>query len=312
MTDLNDDLDAKAAIFTGERGRLLNLAYRLTGSWADAEDVVSDAWPKWQVTGPGEIRTPAAWLTTVVSRLALDLLRSARSRREHYVGPWLPEPVLQQLDGSPLSRRPADPASIVEVDESVRLAFLVVLDELAPQQRVAFVLHDVLDVPFSQVAEVLECSVEAARQQASRARRRVREAQPPPVATSEQVEALLQRLAEALAEGDIAALSGLLTEDVNLVSDGAGEVFAARRPLHGTEVAKFLLGIGKQVGSPGFSFVPALVNGEPGVVYRLADAKPGQPAFGAYAVTIRDGRVCDLYIVVAPAKLPRPDDIPGL
>lgn len=298
------DVDDQAVIFTHERPRLLNLAYRLTGSWADAEDVVADAWLKWEA-GTG-IRNPAAWLTTVVSRLALDLLKSARVRRENYVGPWLPEPVLHRMDGSPLSRRAEDPADIVELDESVRMAFLVIMDELTPQQRVAFVLHDVLDIPFAQVAEVLDCSVEAARQLASRARRRVGDAEPPPIAGIEEATDLLQRLSGALAAGDVTALASLLTDDVVMISDGAGEVFAARRPLHGLEVARFLAGVSKQlIGASGVELIPALVNGDPGVFFRLSEPKPGQPEAGVYAFTIRGGRVSAIYAVVAPSKLPR-------
>lgn len=155
--------------FDAHRGYLLSVAYRLTGSWVDAEDAVADAWPRW-LAAQGDVRSPRAWLTTVVSRIALDQLRSARARRETYVGPWLPEPLVTDAGRSVVAD---DPVERVVLNEGVRMALLVVLDSLTPEQRVAVVLHDALDIPFDEVAEALGCSTEAARQHASRGRRRL-------------------------------------------------------------------------------------------------------------------------------------------
>ncbi|MFV0459158.1 MAG: RNA polymerase sigma factor SigJ [Actinomycetales bacterium] len=295
-----------AATFTAERARLLNLAYRLLGSWADAEDVVADAWPRWSSSG-AQVRNPAAWLTTVVSRLALDLLRSARARRENYVGPWLPEPVLHGLDGHPLPgvTPGQDPALVVELDESVRMAFLVVLHELSPEQRVAFVLHDVLQVPFVTVSEVLGCSLVAARQYASRARARVRAADPPETIAVEPALLLLDQLGAALATGDARGLARLLAPDVVMVSDGGGDVFAARRPMLGAEVSRFLLGLGTRMSTPELTVDQVLVNGQPGVLMRSPQAQTGQPAVGVYSFAVRDGLIVGVHAVLAPAKVDR-------
>ena len=167
--------DQAAAVFDDLRPYLHGVAYRLTSSWADAEDCVADAWPRWN-RHADEVEDPRAWLTRVVARLAVDHLRSARVRRESYVGPWLPEPIVTRSGVAPIGTGAApspDPLDELVADESVRLAFLVVLDRLTPEQRVAVVLHDVLGVEFTDVADVLGCTVEAARQHASRGRRRV-------------------------------------------------------------------------------------------------------------------------------------------
>lgn len=288
--------------FVAERPRLLNIAYRLLGSWADAEDVVSDAWPRWAVAE--SVVNPAAWLTTVVSRLALDQLRSARARRETYVGAWLPEPVVHELDGRPATPSPDDPALVVVLDESVRMAFLVVLEQLSPEQRVAVVLHDALDLPFAEVAEALDCSVQAARQHASRGRRRLAGACPPPTEPGEAA-SILTRLGAALAVGDAATVAQLLAPDVVMLSDGAGEVFAARRPLRGAEVQRFLLGLGARMSMPGLTVRPVLVNGEPGALMLAPQARPGQPQVGVYAMSVRDGRIVAVHAILAPAKIGR-------
>ena len=205
---------AAADVFERERPYLLSVAYRLTSSWADAEDAVARAWPRWAAAASDEadpVRVPRAWLTRAVSRQALDHLRSAQVRREQYVGPWLPEPLVTAVpaaggpgggpDGLAGGAAP-DPLDVVVRDESVRLAFLVVLDTLTPEQRVAFVLHDVLDLPFREVAAVLGCEEPTARQHASRARRRVADADPEPRVPVGEAAAVVERLAAALATGD--------------------------------------------------------------------------------------------------------------
>jgi RNA polymerase sigma-70 factor (ECF subfamily) len=297
--------DEAARVFEQERGRLLGVAYRLTSSWADAEDVVADVWPRFAAHA-AEIRSPAAWLTTVVSRAALDLLRSARVRREQYVGPWLPEPLLHDLDGRPLGSRTADPAELAELGDSVRLAFLVVLDRLSPEQRVAVVLHDALGVPFNQVAQVLDVTVEAARQHAVRGRRRLHEAAlPPPGPVQEQLR-VLGDLQEALVSGDPDRLASLLAPDVVLTADHAGRVTAAGRPLVGSEeVARFLAGLARIAEWDLVSFRWVLVNGQAGLVVHNRSAKPRTAAVAVYALTVHEGVVQAVHAVLAPDKVSR-------
>jgi RNA polymerase sigma-70 factor, ECF subfamily len=286
-----------AATFEQHRGYLLSVAYRLTSSWADAEDAVSETWLRW-ADRADSVDRPVAWLTTAVSRICLDRLRSAAHRRETYVGPWLPEPLVAVDDG--------DPLEAVVREESVRLAFLVALDTLTAEQRVAVVLHDVLGLDFAEVADVLGCSAAAARQHASRGRRRLEQAPPPPPAPPAEVTEVLDRLATALFAGDVATLSELLAPDVVMVSDGGGQVLAARRPLHGREeVMRFLLGLTERYGATA-SVTPTRVNGEPGLLVRVAESgvrHERQPRLGVYAVASSGGRIRQMYAILAPDKL---------
>lgn len=223
------------------RPHLLRVGYRVTGSLADAEDAVQDAWLRLARLPAREreaIRDLRAWATTVVGRLCLDRLRSAAACRERYVGPWLPEPVVTSLDGSP------DPLAEVVRDEEVRMAAMVVLDALTPEQRVAFVLHDAFDVPFAEIATLLGCSEAAARQHASRARRAAARAPAPARAAAAEQRRLLGELTAALHAGDPAAVARLLHPDAVLVTDGGGRVRAARRPVRGAaKVARLLAGL---------------------------------------------------------------------
>jgi RNA polymerase sigma-70 factor (ECF subfamily) len=296
-----------AAIFAELRPYLHGVAYRLTSSWADAEDVVADAWPRWSQRAE-TVDDPRGWLTRVVARLAVDHLRSARVRRESYIGPWLPEAVVTAVGGH---RAEPDPLEQLVADESVRLAFMVVLDELPPEQRVAVVLHDVLGVDFAGVAEVLGCSPAAARQHASRGRRRIKAANPPARVPAEQGWNVLAELSTALRAGDLARLSQLLAPDVVMTADGAGRVNAAGRPLVGaTEVARFLHGLVMLAARirAGFELVPVLVNGDPGFVLHLDSHRPRDPKVAVYTFTIDHGRITAIYAILAPDKLSR---LPG-
>lgn len=299
----SDDGDREPALlYARHRPYLLGVAYRLTGSWADAEDAVADAWPRWE-RHAAVVDEPRAWLTRVVSRLCLDHLRSARVRRETYVGPWLPEPIVTTLHTSASSA--TDPQDALVLDESVRMAFLVVLDALTPEQRVAVVLHDVLALPFADVAGVLSCSAEAARQHAVRGRRRVEEADPPERVPAEDGWQVLEDLADALADGDAGRIAALLAPDVVMLSDGAGQVTAARRPVVGAEdVGRFLGGLAKR-GAAAARLERALVNGDPGFVVRLDSGRPHEPRLGVYTLAVRGGRIAALWAVVAPDKLSR-------
>ncbi|MFE2755869.1 sigma-70 family RNA polymerase sigma factor [Actinosynnema sp. NPDC059335] len=282
-----------ASAFTGHRSHLVGVAYRLTGSVADAEDAVQEAWLRLSglsEQGRAGIRDLRGWLTTVVGRICLDRLRSATARRERYVGQWLPEPLLTTGED--------DPLDAVVRDDGVRMAALVVLDRLTPEQRVAFVLHDAFDVPFAEIAGVLGCPVATARQHASRGRRALAEAEPPPrVALDEQRE-VLERFLAAVASGDLDAVVGLLHPDVVMVGDGGGKARTAVQVVSGADkVARLILGLMRRYGDvEGRS---ALVNGDLGLVF----AAQGELTPRVEAIVVRDGKVAGVYDMSNPDKL---------
>lgn len=292
--------DALAAEFEQHRRHLVGVAYRLLGAFGEAEDVVQDAWIRLARSDADGVEELGAWLTTVVSRLCLDRLRSARSRREQYVGPWLPEPLVAPVDGPVVG-----PAERVEVDESVRLALLVVLDRLTPEQRVAFVLHDVFAVPFDEVARALGTTVPAARQLASRARRTVRAETPAPPPDRTRQAAVVDAFFRAAAGGDLGALVELLAPDVVLTSDGGGVARAALRPVRGADkVARFLLGLAGYYPGVPFGAAPVLVNGEVGVVVQVRPEPSGPPDVSVVLPRVgQDGLVHGVEVVRNPAKL---------
>lgn len=306
-----------AEIFADQRSYLLGVAYRLTGSWVDAEDLVADAWPRWEQHA-SEVREPRAWLTRVVGRMSLDHLRSARVRRETYVGPWLPEPLVTavpvatggaggtgSVGGEVGDETETDPLGILVRDESVRMAFLVVLDQLSAEQRLAVVLHDVIGMDFVDLAGVIGCSVVAARQHASRGRRRLGEADPAPRPAAELAWSVLGEMSQALFAGDIDRLSQLLAPDVVLTSDGAGKVTAARRRVVGaSDVGRFLSGLGARYGQ-GLTAEPVLVNGDPGFLIRIDSARPQDAKVSVYTVALRGQLIVAVYAVLAPDKLTR-------
>lgn len=299
-----DDL---AQEFEQHRPRLVGVAYRILGSVTEAEDAVQDAWLRLAAADASTIDVPAAWLTTVTSRLCLDRLRSARVRRETYVGPWLPEPLVRALDAPP------GPDALVELDESVRLALLVVLEELSPEQRVAFVLHDVFDVPFTEVADALGTTVAAARQLASRARRAVRDHAPPPAVPLVRQREVVEAFTRATLDGDLDALLRTLAPGVVLRSDGGGVVSAALRDVVGPDrVARLLLGLAAMATGAPTTVVPVLVNGELGALVRIG-AGAARATAGLNVVLPRvgpDGLVHGVDIVRNPDKLTRVD-VPG-
>ncbi|SHN45727.1 sigma-70 family RNA polymerase sigma factor [Cryptosporangium aurantiacum] len=264
--------------FTPHREHLLRVAYRMLGSLADAEDAVQETWLRWQRADRSDIVDPRAWLTRVVGRICLDVLRSARVTREAYVGPWLPEPLVERLpaDASALSAG-ADPADVAVLDDSVRIALLHLLERLTPEQRVAFVLHDVFGIPFDGIASTLGTKVETARQLASRARRLLHDSAPSPLAPLPEQRATVEAFLEACQGGDLTRLTALLAPDVEFHSDGGGRVRAALHPIVGAEkVVRFLLGI-LQKGGARVVPEPALVNGQYGIVFRF---RPGDPNEG--------------------------------
>jgi RNA polymerase sigma-70 factor (ECF subfamily) len=284
--------------FEALRPHLMAVAYRLTGTVADAEDIVQEAWLRWDSADTGgPIADLRAWLTTVVSRLGLDKLRSAAHRRETYTGNWLPEPVVTGLDG-------ADPLSAVVAREDARFAAMVVLERLTPDQRVAFVLHDGFSVPFAEVAEVLAINEPAARQLASRARKAVA-AEPPPEPDPSHDE-VVGRLMAAMAAGDVEAVVALLHPDVTFTGDSNGKAPTAVHVIHGADkVVRFMLGLAQRYG-PAFytAYQLGLVNGELGIY------TAGFPAGDGYremcprimAMAVRDGKVCALWDIANPDK----------
>ena len=284
--------------FEGLRSHLLAVAYRLTGTVADAEDAVQDAWLRWNGLGRkrDEIADLRAWLTTVVSRLSLDRLRSAARRRETYFGQWLPEPVVTGFDGN-------DPLAAVVAGEDARFAAMVVLERLTPDQRVAFVLHEGFAVPFAEIASVLGVSDAAARQMASRARRAVSE--PEPVADQTHNEVAGELMA-ALAAGDMDDVVRLLHPDVTFTGDSNRKAPTAARVIHGPDkVARFLFGLARRYGPNWLATNQlALVNGQLGSYTVGAPAGDGYPEMTprVTAMTVRDGKVCAIWDIANPDK----------
>ena len=276
--------------FEALRPQLLRLAYGQLGSLAESEDVVQEAWLRLQRVDEDEIRDLGAWLTTAVSRLALDTLRSARVRREAYVGPWLPEPVVQE----------PGPAERAGIAEDLSLALLVVLESLSASERAAFVLHDVFGYDFAQVAETLGTSAQAARQQASRARRAVEARRPRFPATPEQHREAVEAFTQAAREGDIEALLAVLHPDVVFTADGGGVVTAPRKPLVGAErVARAISGlVAKGAADADFGIVD--VNGLPGLLGVAGDLAV------VVSFTVDGGRIVAIDVVRNPEKLRLP------
>jgi RNA polymerase sigma factor (sigma-70 family) len=252
-----------------ERRQLLNLAYRLLGSLAEAEDAVQETYARWYAMPPQQqhaIQSPGAWLTTVASRICLNLLASARARRETYVGAWIPEPLPEPAEWS--SGRPgaaADPADRVTLDESINMAFLVVLEQMTPAERVAFILHDVFGYPFTEVAEITGRTPAACRQLASTARRRIRASQPPATPTARQA-SIVRAFKQAWEARDIGALIGLLDPDATAIADGGGLAGAVLRPIEGGEqIARYAVDVAGKAPS-NVTFLERTVNGQPGLV----------------------------------------------
>jgi RNA polymerase sigma-70 factor (ECF subfamily) len=271
------------------RGRLLGLAYRMLGSRSDAEDVVQDAYLRF--AGAQGVHNPEAFLVTVVTRLCLDRLKSAKVQREIYVGPWLPEPV---FDAEGLA---ADAAT--ELADDLSFALLLALDRLSPLERAAFLLHDVFDMPFADVAAMLERTEVSCRQLATRARRAVREARPAPAAPPDRHARLLSAFGEAVASGDVSRLAGLLRADAIAVTDGGGRKTAALNPIIGADkIARFFIALaGKNIGRD-IRIEPAMINGTMGALLYL-DGEIDH----TISMAIDGDRIAAIYIVRNPDKL---------
>ncbi|HEY4460173.1 MAG TPA: RNA polymerase sigma factor SigJ [Pseudonocardiaceae bacterium] len=277
-----------------ERRRLINLAYRLLGSLVEAEDAVQETYVRWYAMSSEQqraIENPGAWLTTVASRICLNLLGSARVRRERYVGDWLPEP-LPEPNGST-----ADPADRVTLDESVGMAFLVVLDSLTPGERVAFILHDVFGYPFAEIAEVTGRTPGSCRQLASAARRRVRAAQAP-VGPAAQQASVVRAFKQAWEAKDINALVGLLNPDASASADSGGRALSFLDPIEGGEqIARAWVEIANRALSD-VTLLERTVNGQPGLV-----ALQNGVTVTVFAFDIADGRIRHIWVTRNPDKL---------
>ena len=284
-----------AEVIEAHRGHVFGVAYRMLGSAADAEDAVQETFWRWHkaVAAGADIETDRAWLTTTVTRICLDTLRSARARRESYVGPWLPEPLIQ--DAAP------DVAEAAILAESLSTAFLLLLERLSPKERAVFLLHDVFTYDFATIADIVGESKAYCRQIARRARAHVSEERPRYPTSPEHQRALLEHFIAAYSDGDLPGLIKLLAHDVTVWSDGGGRVAASVRPISGNDrVSRFLLGLGAKL-PPDLTLRIETVNGQPGILTEHHDEVLGVTTFD-----IRDGQIHGIYIVVNPEKLPPP------
>jgi RNA polymerase sigma-70 factor (ECF subfamily) len=283
----------RSSEFERHRPRLFGIAYRMLSSRADAEDVLQDAYLRWHRGTSEELRSPEAWLVTTVTRLCIDRLRAVRAEREHYVGPWLPEPLIGEA--APAADAPA------ELSSSLSIAFLVVLEQLSPDERAAFLLREVFDTDYAEIAQILGKSEAACRQMLSRARKRVRERRPRAQVSEAAHRSVLERFAYAIQMQDKAALLELVSEGANWTSDGGGETRAALKVIRGRErVVRFALGVlGRHMDR--FAFELTFVNGEPALALR-AEGR----LFSIITVLTDGMRILDVYAVLNPNKLEAP------
>jgi RNA polymerase sigma-70 factor (ECF subfamily) len=278
--------------FTEARPLLFAIAYRMLGSVADAEDIVQDAYLRWQEAPETDVRTPRAYLATIVTRLAINQLRSARSRRESYVGPWLPEPLVTE--------HAADPSEPVELAESLSMAFMVMLERLSPIERAVLLLHDVFDFDYAEIARIVEKSETNCRQLLTRAKKHIGAAEARFDVDPAQADRLMTLFTQAAGAGDMDGLLAVLAEDITLWADGGGKVRgAALRPVTGADsVARFVIGVIQRLVPTGRTMRPARINGEPGFIVYVN----GRP-LAALILHIRDERIRTIYAVGNPDKL---------
>lgn len=277
--------------FAAHRPLLFTIAYEITGSAADAEDVVQDSWLRWAEVDQAAVRSPRAYLAQIVTRQALNRLRSAARRREEYVGPWLPEPLLTA----------PDVADDVVLAESVSMAMMVVLETLTPDERAVFVLREVFGFSHDEIAAAIGRNAPAVRQIAHRARSHVRARRPVvgTAASAESEEAILHQFLTATSTGDLQGLMDLLAPDVVLITDGGGLRQAALRPILGADkTARFLIGVMSGLGAAEVQIESVRVNGEPGSVVRI-----GEVTDTVGSVAVVDGRIAAIHLVSNPDKL---------
>lgn len=284
-------IDAHVHTFESLRGRLFGLAYRMLGSRADAEDVVQEAYVRWHKAARETIREPEAWLVTAATRLAIDRLRASKTAREAYAGPWLPEPLL--------GATPA-PDHAVELASDLSMAFLVLLERLGPEERAAFLLHDVFDASYADIARMLDRSEDACRQVVHRARQRVRTERRRFDVTDDARRDLIDRFTTAMRARDEDTLLRLFTPDAVWTADGGGVVHAAPYPLVGADrLVRLVLGLQRVYDRHDAALEPALVNGQAGLLLRA-----GGRLVATFAIDVADDRIAAVYVVLNPAKLP--------
>ncbi|WP_411103199.1 RNA polymerase sigma factor SigJ [Streptomyces sp. cmx-4-9] len=300
--DRVDPVDPSLSVIMSERRQLINLAYRLLGSLAEAEDAVQETYARWYAMSREQqdaIDSPGGWLTRVASRICLDVLGSARARRESYVGEWVPEPLpdrTEWMSGQP-GDSTVDPADRVTLDESVDMAFLVVLEAMTPAERVAFILHDVFRYPFTEVAAMVGRTPAACRQLATSARRRIRAARAPAAPNILQA-GIVRDFKAAWEAKDISALIGLLDPAATMTADGGGRAGAALRPVVGAkQIAHYIVEISRRMPG-GLTLLERSVNGRPGLVAQHRGVTAAVAAFG-----LGGDRITHIWAVRNPEKL---------
>ena len=282
-----DETEWDETVFEAQRPRLFSIAYRMLGSASEAEDVVQDAWLRARADQQADIRSPRAYLTTIVTRLCIDHLRSAERTRMEYPGPWLPEPLAEPNQES------------AELASSLTTAFLVVLEQLAPTERAVFLLREVFELDFDEIAKSVGKSETNTRQILARARRRLRDSRPRYTASRRESEEIVRRFRHACATGDVGELMAVLHTDAHLTADGGGKVAAATRPVLGADrIAKFILGYAGKLHWSESDFELVTINGAPGLLMRHPIA-----GTGTYSFEIADGRIRAIYVVRNPDKL---------
>ena len=281
--------------FDHYRSRLFAIAYRMLGSVMDAEDMVQETFLRWQQVSEPSVKSTQAYLTTIITRLCIDRLRSAQVRREQYVGSWLPEPIVTESS--------ADPTTLVELADSLSMAFLVLLERLSPLERAIFLLREAFGYDYSEIGRIVEKNTANCRQIARRARQHLADQRPRFQASLQQREQLTRKFMQACRQGDLQELLDLLAEDITLWSDGGGQVVACLKPLHGAaKIAGFLRAIYRHQHKLGLDYELELaqVNGQPGIIYTL-----GGNIQSVVAIDIADNRIRSLYFVRNPNKLKR-------
>jgi RNA polymerase sigma-70 factor (ECF subfamily) len=282
--------DNKLAIFDRHRGRLFGIAYRMLGTPDEAEEIVQDAYIRWHTTDISTVENPEAWLVSTTTRLSIDRLRKASRQREAYVGPWLPEPLM-------ISTRPS-PQDDAELASSLSTAFMVMLERLSPTERAVFLLHDVFDSSYSDIARIMEREEPAVRQMLHRARQRVRTDKPRFDADRAEHRRLIDQFARAAYTADEAALLELFSPDISVVSDGGGRVTAARKVVQGLHKVVRIFTIALAPSIDRLTWKAVDINGEPGVV----EYYDGEP-FAANTFEVENGKIIRFYRIMNPDKL---------
>jgi RNA polymerase sigma-70 factor, ECF subfamily len=289
-----ESMDVSGDIFNEHRPRLFGIAYRMLGSRADVEDVLQETYLRWMESNPSALRSVEGWLVTVLTRLCIDRLRSAKTEREAYTGTWLPEPLV--------TPGPLSPDRTVELASDISIAFLTVLERLAPEERAAFLLHEVFDFDYSEISKIIGKNQAACRQIVRRAKHRVREDRPRFSVNREAHGQLLEKFIEAASSGQREQIVNLLADEVRVTADGGSKVSSFRKVLQGSDrVARFYAGLSRKFAGR-FVYRLAEINGEPGLL-RYVDGK----LESAQSFVINGTQICEIYIMRNPDKL---NDIP--